>query len=288
MKRKVSFLILFVLVLPLFALLGCDEVPTYNVNVYTSDGVYGTVSGDGTYASGSTVTLTATPKGNGTFVSWIYQNSTELKTDGTYTVSTSNETSKSTLSFKISESTKGSYTAVFDEKGKTEGNKMFYIKLDSYRLTTLDPSTNNGTTESDDLLSAMTNANLTFYHGKTSNDLVEVAKYEEIDLLNNYINQTSDISQVLNLSTYSSQHVYVRFSGEIGGKSILKDFHSNITYKTSSQESQNSAYSYKVNYSTNGTYQLIFKFLTTPNDETSAYYFVVNYKNLSTPNSLTA
>ncbi len=49
---------------------NCGGEQTWTVTVYANNSAYGSVSGGGTYANGSTVTITATPADDYTFVKW--------------------------------------------------------------------------------------------------------------------------------------------------------------------------------------------------------------------------
>ena len=128
MKKKISILLLVILVLPLFAFLGCGRTTYYKVTL--------SYSGSGhidppqtSYAAGSSVHFVA----SGNVVAWVYQNSTLLKDDTTYSIKTTKSgdvVTKSELSFKATAETKGAYTAVFSDE------KMPYAKLHSYRITT--------------------------------------------------------------------------------------------------------------------------------------------------------
>ncbi len=86
MKKKLSFLLLSVFLLPLFALFGCDEKQSFSVSWSSSATEYGLVAGNGavgsaTYEEGSTVTLTARAKNGSQVIAWVRQN-TELLANG--------------------------------------------------------------------------------------------------------------------------------------------------------------------------------------------------------------
>ena len=137
MRKKISIALLSILIVPLIALFGCGEVLSYPVYVFSSSTIYGSVSGNGTYNEGETITLTATAKQGSSFVAWIHQNSTLVQNDQNYNIENQTNSNqkvvKSTLTFTVSEKTQGKYTAVFDD------NKMMYTKFDSWRITT-DPN----------------------------------------------------------------------------------------------------------------------------------------------------
>jgi hypothetical protein len=56
----------------------------YKLSVSASPTSYGTVSGGGTFAEGSSVTVTGTPKGSHSFVNWT-QNAKVVSTSASYT-----------------------------------------------------------------------------------------------------------------------------------------------------------------------------------------------------------
>ena len=56
----------------------------YRLSVSASPATYGTVSGGGTFAEGSSVTVTATPTGSHSFVNWT-QNTKVVSTSANYT-----------------------------------------------------------------------------------------------------------------------------------------------------------------------------------------------------------
>ena len=78
------------LVLTVTALFASDTVgpnPTmYTVTVSVNNASLGTVGGAGTYAEGSTVTLTATPSENATFVGWLIDGDTITDNPYTFTI----------------------------------------------------------------------------------------------------------------------------------------------------------------------------------------------------------
>ncbi len=78
------------LVLTVTALFASDTVgpnPTmYTVTVSVNNSSLGSVSGAGTYAEGSTVTLTATPSENATFVGWLIDGDTITDNPYTFTI----------------------------------------------------------------------------------------------------------------------------------------------------------------------------------------------------------
>jgi hypothetical protein len=67
--------------------------------VTASPATYGTVSGAGTFAEGSSVTVTATPNGNHSFVNWA-QNGKVVSTSASYTLTMPSANATLTAHFK--------------------------------------------------------------------------------------------------------------------------------------------------------------------------------------------
>lgn len=140
MKKKLSILLLSVLVLPLCLLFGCDEKQSFSVNWTSSATMYGDVSGNGAvgssvYEEGSTVTLTARAKNGSSVVAWVRQNTQLLSNGDVYKIeNTTSEDEKvvtSTLTFSMSAATQGKYTAVFDDP------QQMYVKLEGVMISHL-------------------------------------------------------------------------------------------------------------------------------------------------------
>jgi hypothetical protein len=71
----------------------------YRLSVTASPATYGTVSGAGTFAEGSSVTVTATPTGSHSFVNWT-QNGRMVSTSASYTFTMPSATVTLTAHFK--------------------------------------------------------------------------------------------------------------------------------------------------------------------------------------------
>jgi hypothetical protein len=71
----------------------------YKLSVTASPATYGTVSGAGTFAEGSSVTVTATPNGTHTFVNWT-QNAKVVSTSASYTFTMPSASTTLTAHFK--------------------------------------------------------------------------------------------------------------------------------------------------------------------------------------------
>lgn len=122
-SKKNLFLLIFVLIVPIFLLYGCGEMATYNITATSSYSQYGYVTGMGVYNEGSRVTLTARGINNHRFVAWVYQNKQIISpNDNAYTITTSDDNLTSTLSFNATSYTSDNYTAVFEDD-----SQMYYL-----------------------------------------------------------------------------------------------------------------------------------------------------------------
>lgn len=262
MKKKFSILLLAVLIVPLVALFGCDEVLSYPIEVYSSSTIYGSVTGSGTYDVGSTVTLTASAKQNSKFVAWIYQNSTQIVNGTTFSISnetnSNGDATKSTLTFVMSDERQGKYTAVFED------SKMVYAKLGSLYLTS-DPDS-EGTVD-DGNATTLATTTLTISQGQTYSNMTTAYESGEYEFKDAIAITPQDITQVLKLST-TEQLVKVNFD------SIT--LRASLNFQTSKDWTQSNGYSHKVNYA-NGNYKIVFAF-TYSNEQ---MYLVLNYNNLT-------
>lgn len=264
MKKKFSVLLLAIVVLPLLALFGCNEVSSYPVYVFSSYLDCGSVAGAGTYKEGETVTLLANAKDGSNFICWVFQNSTELSNGEIFNITNETDTAqkikRSTLSFVMTSDRKGKYTAIFSD------TKMMYAKLDSMYLTTdltAEPKEDDATKE------AILSESLHISQGMTNSNLVTVFENSEVDFKDSTLISFKDINQVLKLSTDVEQLLKV----ELGTKTLR----ASLTFQTNKDWVENSNYSYKVSYE-NGTYKIVFSF---DSGENQTLYLVLNYHNLT-------
>ena len=109
MKRKISYFLLAILLLPVFALFGCDEPASYSFSVVPSWASSGSVEGSGSFTEDDIVTLTATANSKSSFVAWVYQNTTLLVDGDTYSIkntkNSDNKITQSTLTFSSKKET---------------------------------------------------------------------------------------------------------------------------------------------------------------------------------------
>ncbi len=101
MKNKLKiFLSVVLLLCACISMSACNETPKkYNIYVNVWYANYGYVEGGGTYEENTDCTITATPKGDSKFLAWMNEN-VVVSYEPTYT-------------FKVSNQTSGTYTAIF-------------------------------------------------------------------------------------------------------------------------------------------------------------------------------
>lgn len=278
MKKKIGIFALLLVMLPLLALVGCGTPDSFYVEAVSSwtglpSGTRGgTVSGSGNYAEGKTVTLTATAKPESRFIAWVYEDTVLITDNSTYSIKNTGgagEVSKSELSFKSSSRLKGKYTAIFDD------NKIVYTMLTSWRVT--NDITISGEDSATSTTPATMSANLFIAQGNISSDVYSAMNFE---VKNNVINRTSNINEILKLNAEEPQELSVDLTLSDGISNFSKLMRAEIPFGTNTADfipSSDSTYSYKVDYTTNGTYEIVFKFTFNGDDE----YLVVEYSNLN-------
>ena len=265
MKKKLPLLIVLCLVFPLFALLGCGEVNSYPVTVYQSSSK-GSVGGSGTYAEGSTVTLTANAFGSHV-VAWIYQRTIQIENDETYTITNTLDSAeqpvKSTLTFTMNAQTQGAYTAVFSD------GKVMYVKYDNMRLTTdlNAPATETPTAE------PITTASFELSQGTT--ELSTILSETEVVFYENVAIRPEKMNSVLNLQMNTTQHIRASVVFSHNNLSSTFNFRSDIKFQENIEEIANSNHTSQVRFA-NDAYEIIFKF----NLDGQTYYLILTYKSL--------
>lgn len=277
MKKKFVVFAMLLVMLPLLALAGCGTPDSFYVEAVSSwtglpsGTLGGTVAGSGSYNDGSKVKLVATAKPDSRFIAWVYEDNLLIKANSTFSISNttaSNKTTKSELSFKASKKTKGKYTAIFDD------NKIVYAMLTSWRLT------DNITLEGEDANTSSARviglANLYVSQGNISTDVYSAMNFE---VRNNVINKTGDIKDVLKLNANEPQELVVDFTLAEDLANFSKMMKAQITFAETDEDfvEVDPTYSYKVNFTQNGTYEIIFKFSIGGTTK----YLVVEYSNLN-------
>ncbi|MGN1201000.1 MAG: hypothetical protein ACI4R8_01865 [Candidatus Caccovivens sp.] len=273
MKKKFSLLLLALFIVPIFALFGCNEAESFPVTVFPSWGEAGSVSGNGTYKEGETVTLTAVASTikNSSVVAWVYQNSREIVDDNTYKIvnetNSAEKVTKSTLTFVMSESTQGRYTAVFDE------SKLLYTKLTSWRMT----STPDADGELDDGRANIMTGTIEVSQGENSSNLTTAYTAEEVSIKDNVTNTVQGIDQVLELSSTTARHIKTSVQLTYNGKIMTFNLRADINNAQSTEVINGSNYNYQIKYE-DGTYKIIFGIKLAQNQ---TYYLILEYKTLN-------
>lgn len=204
-SKKSLLLLVLILVAPIFLLVGCGEVQSYNITA-TTNCQNGNVIGMGKYDDGSRVTLTARGIGGNKFIAWVYQNKTILQDGNTYSIVTSDDAMTSTISFTVSSYTADNYTAIFED------SKQMYYTLSSYRVVShqIDEEIPEENIENQSVTCV---GNLSIQIGEN------VLNYRNpVNLTNqSFLNTTtnfSDISDVFKLSSSTPYYLYFSFSAE--------------------------------------------------------------------------
>lgn len=283
MKRKIGIIALLLVLFPLLTLVGCKKPASFYFEAVSSwTGITensggGTVTGTGSYQSGKTVTLTATAKPNSRFIAWVFEDSLLITDNSTFTVKntgSANAVTRSELSFKSSSNLKGKYTAIFDDE------KIIYTMLTSWRVT------DDYTLAGEDSQTSATPVTMTADIFITQGIGTSVYQATGYDVKNNVINKTEDITRVFKLSAEEPQDLSVVFTIGYGREPFSYRMMAEIEFgtNTSSRENEDgfipsadNKYSYKVNFTANGTYETIFKFTYNDADK----YLVVEYSNLN-------
>ena len=271
MKKKLSLLLLAVFVIiPVFALFGCDEVSSYKIQVRSSSYGHGTVSGEGTYDENTTVTLKATVTNqNSSFIAWLNPNGCIIKDDPNFQIANNQNNGRvvgSTLTFTSNETTRGIYTAVFSESAQT----MQYVKVDSFYVAD-EVYDESGKFISNPTLSGNNlNISLEISQGVNSSDISPVYTQDDLDVdLNQKINAST--LDTLKLDALNACQIRINAHFREGGLMTPANFRGELLLATSSK-SDNCDVIFQ-----NGYYNMIFKF----DMNLENYYFVVTYHTLT-------
>ena len=221
--KKSFLLLLVVLIAPIFLLVGCGEVQTYNITA-TTNCQNGNVTGMGRYDEGSKVTLTAKGVNNNKFIAWVYQNKTILISDNAYTIETSADNMTSTLSFTASSYTSDNYTAIFEDA------RQMYYTVSSYRV--VEHAENTDIPEED-----IENQDITCT-GALSISIGENAlSYRDVINLTNYsfLNTTTAFADVRDVFSFNNQTpYYIKFAFSSGNFKTSKTI--SLTYGKSGEQ----------------------------------------------------
>ncbi len=272
MKKKFCFLLLIVLIMPLFALMGCGEVESYNFSFTKSSemsgSIYGTgissTTGKGTFSEGTIISITA--NANKYFLGWIFQGSLLLTDGGNYTISNTlneDETIKtSTLSFAANSSTAGNYTAVFFD------NNVMYAKFDGFRISKDEkwPEPVDEVGEQDLLFESINQMSISQGTSNFTNIYLQnnIPIYDNVKIKPE--NEIYDIIRLTNKNDSTRQPKQINASLRLDANKQIT-FNTNIYYKNSDES---------IKFS-DGTYDL--KFTFSVNEEN--YYLYITYKSLS-------
>ncbi len=275
MKKKLSIFILVLMFLPALAFLGCGKTESFYVDVIsswtglTTGSMGGTVSGSGSYADGSTVTLTATAKPQSRFIAWIYEDSVLISNNETYSIKNQGESgavSKSELSFKINKDLKGKYTAVFDD------NKIVYTKLSSWRLT--DDLSVDSVEENESTTPATMTTDLYVTQTNLAADVYSAVSFET---KNNVVYHTETVNQILKLNAENPQEIAVDLTISEAGKTRSKLFKAEILFCENVNHLDDESNPYKITYTEKGTYEIVFKLSVSDYEK----YLIIEYSNLN-------
>ena len=250
LSKKSLLLLIVILIAPIFLLVGCGEVQTYNITA-TTNCQNGNVTGMGRYDDGSRVTLTAKGVNNNKFIAWVYQNKTILISDNAYTIETSADSMTSTLSFTASSYTSDNYTAIFED------NRQMYYTVSSYRV--VEHAENTDIPEED-----IENQDITCTGALSINIGENALNYRNIINLTNhsFLNTTTpflDVRDVFSFNNQTPYYIYFAFSSN--------DFKSSktiaLTYGNSNEQD-----GVDVDFQTNGDIVLTYSFDMTEEETT--------------------
>ncbi len=265
MKKKLSFLLLIVFVIPILAFLGCGSVETYNISASSSDTQFGIVEGQGSYNDGSDITLTATAWSGSSFVAWVFEEQTELTNGETYSITNTTQHEQivsSTITFKSSKETAGKYTAVFADPA------MQYTKLSSWYISKSADATPESETN---LKPIIMQSSMSVSQGKSS--LTEIYTTDSVDIKEN-VEVFVQTNSILKLAFGEKYQIKIKPKFQIASTSASPTLNAYITYQNQTP-TEETGDSYKVDYS-DGLYRIEYKITISGQD----YYVNLLYKNL--------
>lgn len=268
MKKKLSILLLAIFVIPVLAIFGCGSTDSYKITVgYNTQN--GSVVGGNTYAQDSTVTLVATAFEGQEFVCWAYQGETKIVDNAVYSLNNvtndSQQTTKSTLTFKASKKTQGFYMAVFSDA------KMMFTEFSSWYVTSdINSPENEGSVDTTPIVTMTTY--LTYVNTTHS---IDAYSAEDQELRDNIAIEVTDCNNILKLSGDSKKSIMVSATMTFNEETTRNyTFRAEIPFR---ENANSTAQNYgSVRYA-NNTYKVIFEF-TTP--ATQTYYLVFCFTEL--------
>ena len=280
MRKKFVYFLLAVMLLPVFALFGCEKAQSFSFQISQSDPLAGdvTINGlaknaDATIVEGKTITMTASSR-DGEFVCWVHQNTTEISNGSTYSISntkTDGLVTKSVLKFKSSKETSGNYTAIF------KSTKMQYVKLAAIKVT----EDKDKASEIDSIAKqpVITFSDITIMQGKTIKS--EAYAGENVGAKENIEITTDDVKEVLKLDPEVEQEivVYSHLTYMQTQASSSRNFRTNLSFRGETETTGrdgNSTYTISTTY-TDGVYKVAFGFAVS---QTKTYYMILYFKEL--------
>ncbi len=268
MKKKLSILLLAIFIIPVLAIFGCGSSDSFKVTIgYNTKN--GDVTGDGTYAKDSTVTLVATAFEGQEFVCWAYQGETRIAQNAVYSLkNVTNEDqqiTKSTLTFKSTSKTQGFYMAVFSD------SKMMFTELTAWYVTSdADVPENEGAVDTTPVVTMTTY--LTYVNTTHSIDAYSI---EDMELRDNIAIEVKNCNNLLKLSGDTKKSITVSATMSFDENTTRNYvFRAEIPFQENSQSTLENYGS--VRYA-NNTYKVIFEFKT-PSNQT--YFLVFNFTEL--------
>jgi len=254
MRKSIFVFLCFIFILPILSFVGCGSVTNYVISAKVNDASYGRISGYGTFAEGSSVTLTTNALSTKKFVGWVFDETNLLTNDSTFSISTETNNLRSTISFKVSKETAGKYTAIFEDEN------MMWTKFSSIRFSTLESSTEQ---EDSSELQNMLSAELTLFNGTNSAGLDQVFS-QTAQAFKENVAQTIETNKLF-YTSYEKQNQILLKTKLIYGDNATRslDLRANFECKTDSNgfvdvHTENYDYSYKVTY--NNGYEIVFKY----------------------------
>lgn len=269
MRKKLSILLLAILIIPAFALLGCGNATKYEITATRSDSTLGTVEGAGTFVDGSEVSLTATAKSTSAFVAWVF-NGKILSQDNTYKITDTKNGEvvlTSTLKFNSNSSTQGNYTAVFKDAN------TLYTKLEKWMISKSQDATPEDDSSAKEVLIEQFRVSVS----QGNSYATEIYDSQPLDVKENVETQTQTIDVLKFDNNLNNQKIKV----DLIFGNIQRTFRAEIAFQNSidTVEDLQNGYSYKTTYS-NGTYKIEITFDRYVEGQVQNLYLTVIYKNL--------